>query len=224
VKNIKKIYVDDINDNKSDVIHLNFEQTLTTMNDCFNQFNTNNGMNSEVNNKYDMLYKEINTFFTPFDLIDKENMKDILIEKEVNSDITTIIDNHYDMYSSVFNNNNVVSKRFVIQKYNTGLTKLDTINSTNSRLITKSVYMTPCDTMSIKSFITLPEPVIRFSKINLPNTNLLDKSNLNQHFLQYWQLLKKKTKYPVFFLATVQRQRILLTTHHLLMNVLITNL
>jgi hypothetical protein len=203
VKNIKKIYItnnDNLGDNNNnDAIHINLEQELININNSFNQYKSNNALNSDANNKYDILYNEINQFFTPFDLIDKENIKDILIEKQVNTEINTIIDNLDDMYSSVFNNKKIVSKRFVIEKYNLGLTKLDTINSTSSRLITKSVFMTPSDTMSIKSFITLPEPVIRFSKINLPSTNLLDRTNLNKNFIYYWQLLKKKTPINTVF-------------------------
>jgi NAD-dependent SIR2 family protein deacetylase len=58
-------------------------------------------------------------------------------------------------------------------------------------MITDRTNITPNDEMQIESFLTLPEPVIRFSKINLPGTSILDKSNLNLHFLNYWQLLKK---------------------------------
>jgi hypothetical protein len=200
VKNVKKIYnIDDINENNNDIINVSFEQALSNLNNSFINYKSNNTLNTDSNNKYTTLYNEINQFFTPFDLINSENVKDILIEKVVNNEITTIIDNLEDMYSSVYNNKNVVSRRFVIQKYNLGLTKLDTINSTNSRLITKPVFMTPSDTMSIKSFITLPEPVIRFSKINLPSTTLLDRTNLNQHFIHYWQLLKKKTPINTVF-------------------------
>jgi hypothetical protein len=47
--------------------------------------------------------------------------------------------------------------------------------------------------MSLRSFITLPEPTIRFSKINLPGTNILERANLNLIMLNYWEFLKKKT-------------------------------
>jgi hypothetical protein len=51
------------------------------------------------------------------------------------------------------------------------------------------------DSMAIKSFITMPEPVIRFSKVNLPGSSILDKSNLNSHFVNYWQILNKRTNF-----------------------------
>jgi hypothetical protein len=54
--------------------------------------------------------------------------------------------------------------------------------------------MTQPDVLSLKSFITLPEPAIKFSTVNLPGSSLIDKANLNLHFLNYWQFLKEKTK------------------------------
>ena len=58
--------------------------------------------------------------------------------------------------------------------------------------------MTSSNIMDITSFISLPEPIIRFSKINLPKTSVLDRSLLNTEFINYWKvfrsnlLLKKK--------------------------------
>ena len=49
------------------------------------------------------------------------------------------------------------------------------------------------DILNVVSFLTLPEPTILFSKINLPETSLLVKANLNLHFLNYWELLKNTT-------------------------------
>jgi hypothetical protein len=78
-------------------------------------------------NKYSTLYSELNPYFTPFDLIGDEDVGTILTEKTVQNDINVIIDNLGDFYSSVFHNNNIRLRRFVIQKYNLGFTKLDTI-------------------------------------------------------------------------------------------------
>ena len=58
---------------------------------------------------------------------------------------------------------------------------------------TKIVPMTKNDTISVKSMLTLQEPVVYFSNINLPSTNIYDKSSLNQHFLNYWQMFREKT-------------------------------
>ena len=194
VKNIKKIYTNEVSndeDENNDIIYLDINEDIGKIKELIDNYRSNDVPTDQ--NKYSLLYSELNSHFTPFNLINEETTNDLLIERNVDTDLNVIIDNLEEMYSSVFTNNNVRSRRFVIGKYNMGLTKLNTRDVTNSRLITTRVKMTNPDTMSIRSFITLPEPVIRFSKINLPGTSLLDKANLNQIFVDYWQLLKKKT-------------------------------
>jgi hypothetical protein len=192
VKNIKKIYDStDIEDENNDVVDISLSQDLENINEIVNNYKSNTLPIEQ--NKYTLLNDELNKYFTPFDLIDEENTDGIIIEKNVEVDLNTIIDNLEDMYSSVFSKDNIRNRRFVIQKYNLGSSKLDTLDSTSSRLVTTRVKMTNPEIMSIKSFITLPEPTIRFSRINLPGSSLLDKANLNQIFLNYWEFLKKKT-------------------------------
>ena len=51
--------------------------------------------------------------------------------------------------------------------------------------------MTPNDQMTVKSLITLPESVIRFSSIELPSTSILDKATLHQNYFMLFRLLRK---------------------------------
>jgi hypothetical protein len=206
VKNIKKIYnaaqVEDVDEESNDVIMIPSQTSnLIDMEKLIENYRSNTLPTDQ--NKYSTLYNELNSYFTPFDLIDDDSSSRIMMEKIVNNDINTIIDNLEDMYSSVFTNNMINSRRFVMQKYNLGLKKLDSLDSTSSRLITVRTNMTPSDIMSIKSFVTLPEPTIRFSKINLPGTSILDRANLNNVFLNYWDLLKKKTNINTVFIDSI---------------------
>ena len=182
--------VTNIDEENSDITDIEFSKDLEKMKEIMDNYKSDTLSNNY--NRYASLYSDLNPYFTPFDLINDESSSSVIIEKMVENDISVIIDNLEDMYSSIFTNNNIRLRRFVIQKYNLGLTKLDTLDSTSSRLITTRVKMTNPDIMSIKSFITLPEPVIRFSKINLPGSNILDKANLNLSFLNYWEFLRKK--------------------------------
>jgi len=192
VKNIKKMYnVTNVDEENSDIINIELSKDLEKINEIVDSYKSNTL--STDHNRYATLYNDLNPLFTPFELINDENTNGIIIEKIVQNEISVIIDNLEDMYSSIFTNNNIRLRRFVIQKYNLGLTKLDTLDSTSSRLITTKVNMTKPDVMSIKSFITLPEPTIRFTKINLPGSSILEKANLNLSFLNYWELLRKKT-------------------------------
>ena len=105
-------------------------------------------------------------------------MNGVLYELKSVNNINTVINNLEDLYSSVYSNNAVRSRRFVIQKYNTGLTKLDTIDSTGSRMVTVRTNMTPDDYMSIKSvkswnmFIEFPKVIESMWFIGVKNFSL----------------------------------------------------
>jgi hypothetical protein len=205
VKNIKKVYnVSNIDEENNDIINLDLTSEIKDMNKIIENY-ISNKLPSE-SNKYTALYSEISKFFLPFNYIDNENQEGIIIEKEVNSNINTIIDNLEDMYSSVFSNNMIRNRRFVISKYNLGDSKLDIIDSTSSKITTVRVPITKNDTLSIKSIMTLPEPTIRFSKINLPGTDILTRANLNEIFLNYWELLKKKTNVNNVFIDSLENE------------------
>jgi hypothetical protein len=205
VKNVKKIYdVTDDQETNSDVNFLNNQDTIVEMIDIIDNYKSNS-MPLEQN-KYAQLYNDLNPYFTPFDLIDDES-NDILVEKYVYSNINVILDNLENMYSSIFTRNNVRNRRFVIQKYTDSLKKLNTIETTESKVKkTVTVNMTQPDLMSIKSFVTLPEPVVRFTKVSLPGTNLLEKANLNLVFFNYWQFLNKKTHVNDIFVENLNQE------------------
>jgi len=198
VKNMKKTYVDNsllAEDEFSDIVNLNLNDDLENIRMLVENYKTNTLPNEQ--NKYSSLYKELNPYFTPFDYINDEQISESMIEKMTQSDINVIIDNLGDFYSSVFRNNLLNTQRFVIQKYNLGLTKLEATNFKGSRFDSVRVKLTPCDELYLKSVITLPEPFIRFSQINLPGTNILNRANLNSIFINYWQVLKKNTNVEV---------------------------
>jgi hypothetical protein len=199
VKNIKKVYdVEHIDDENTDIVNLDLTGDLKSIQELVNNYKANDIPSDQ--NRYAELYTDINSFLTPYDLIRDEELGGIIDEKYVQTNVNTIIDNLEEMYSSIYSSNAVRTRRFVIQKYNTALSKLDTIDSTSSKLHTIRTDITKNDIMSIKSFITLPEPVIRFSKVNLPGTSILEKANLNLSFLNYWQLLKKNTNVNTTFI------------------------
>ena len=183
VKNIKKIYdAEHIDEDNNDIENISLYSQIEKMQELIENYKSNN-LPAEQN-KYSGLYFELAPYFTPFSSISEESMSDIIIEKEVNTNLNTIVDNLTEMYSSIFSSNAVRSRRFVISKYNLSNSKLDTIESTGSVMVTLRTNITSNDIMDIKSFVTLPEPIIRFSRINLPGTNILDKTNLNLVFFK----------------------------------------
>ena len=210
VKNIKKLYDieehlnENINDENPDVINILLNEDLLNIKELLENYKSNDL--PEDQNKYALLYSDLNPYFTPYNLLDNENNSEIITKQNVNQNINVITDNLEGMYSTVFASSKVKSRRFFTQKYNTALTKLDTIDNTGEKFVTVRTNITPNDEMAIKSFITLPEPVIRFSKINLPGTSILDRANLNLHFLNYWQLLKNKTNVDSILVDSLENE------------------
>jgi hypothetical protein len=205
VKNVKKIYdAEHIDEDNNDIENISLFSQIESIQELVENYKSNN-LPAEQN-KYSALYSELSPYLTPFSSVSEESMTDIIIEKAVNTNMNTIIDNLTEMYSSIFSSNAVRSRRFVISKYNLANTKLDTIDSTGASLITVRTNINSNDVMDIKSFVTLPEPVIRFSRVNLPGTNILDKTNLNLVFLNYWQLLKKKTGVNNIFVDNLETE------------------
>ena len=216
VKNIKKIY-NDLNeqdwnkmqtqDNAEEKEDNDYEQhniysDLNKMDEIVRKYKSSSA--SDENNKYSSLYIDLDPYFTPFSQVDDES-KDIIYETQLRENINVIINNLENFYSSVVSNNIVSTKRYLIQKYNMGLNKLQIVDMTNSRMLTKTVNLTDPDVMSISSIITLPEPIIRFSRVNLPGTNILDKANLSINFLNYWKFFNQQTYVSNTFIDSIEK-------------------
>lgn len=192
VKNVKKIYTDKESD---EILNVEIENTYNEMKNIVQlQENYKANQLTTDENKYVSLYKQLNPYLTPFSNLDDENTEGIIYEKEVEANINTILNNLDELYSIVFANNNIRRRKFIIQKYNLGLSHLIASNFTGQKMTATRVKLTNPDLISLNSIITLPEPTIRFSRINLPGSNILDKSSLNLNFINYWQLLKQTTK------------------------------
>ena len=191
VKNVKKIYVDeaatDVNDTED--IH-----KIEMMEDILNINNIVKNSSKTEQNRYSNLYLELNNFMTPFDYNNYENLADIIKQVEVGANMNVITENFDDFTSTFISNDIQTPVRFGMQQYTTGTTKLVTSSVTSSsKMIPDVVEMTPADILEIKSFITLPEQYIRFSRINLPGTNILDKSIVSKNFINYSKILNNKT-------------------------------
>ena len=191
VKNIKKIYKEDDSEKMpeyDDITLIDPSNKEAMLGSYIQQMSSNEGFN------YTELYTGINNILTPFKLLDPESLTNILYDGPVNTDMMTVVDNNGDLRSSTFTPNGIFNKDFFMQRYNTGLKRLTAENFKGSKLITETVPLMPNDIISVSSLITLPEPFIKFSKVNLPSTDILTRANLSEHFIHYWKLLNKTTK------------------------------
>ena len=191
VKNSKNLY-DVVND--EDLLYIN-QSTLADAILAESQLTSNwkSNVNNEEENRYNNYIKELNLLSTPFTNYGI-GIEDYIISKEIATNLDTIVDTLNDQYSyTAHRDEKIETRRFVMQQYNTGLTRLESITTENRKIINKNVKITKNDVLLLKSIITLPYPVYRFSHINLPGTSIMDKSDLNNHFINYWELFKTST-------------------------------
>ena len=206
VKNMKKMYnIDETNNNINDypdIVSLSLSENMSDYEKIFNNYKSDDTP-VEIN-KYVTMIKEMNPYMTPFEnnTTNRENQeisinqylnKDYIYNATVNDNFEALIDNLSDFYSSVFNINLIKSKRFVIGKYNLGVNKLETVFYVGNKTKTQLVSLTKPDSMNIKSIVMLSKDAVVFSRVQLPGTNIMEKANLNNTFLNYWQLLNKNT-------------------------------
>jgi hypothetical protein len=201
VKNLKKIYDyddsgEDIGD-YADLLPLTLADVRKEEDAILDQYNAGNV--PEQDNKYSYLLKALNPYLTPFandftGAADDDNHLAIL---KVNTNIAAIVDNLGDFFSSVLaagkESTDIKRRRFVIQAYNLGVSGLEVKKFRGGETAIMQKKITENDTMVLKSLLFLPEVTVRFARINLPYTDILLKANLNEHFLNYWQLLQNKT-------------------------------
>jgi len=199
-KNVKKVYTTENRENENDIEYIDQNDDFLELSQLFKNYRAN--ASGEGQNKYSELYNSVNPFLTPFETSEPEmdqtvfsTKNGVIVNGDVTSNINVIIDNLTELYSSIVDNDQTSTRKFVIERYNLGLDRLEATNLKGSKMVAHRVKLTPNDSIAINSVLTLPEPAIRFSQINLPGSNLLVKANLNLNFLNYWQLLKQQTNY-----------------------------
>ena len=189
-QNKKKLY--DLNidaqEEFDDVEALTLAQVRSEEHDIHAQYLQNDTPEGETSNHF--LANSMNKYLTPF--VNTPVSSENIIRKQVQTNIAAVIDNLDDFYSYVAHNDDVRRKRFLIQEYNLGLSTIKAEKKIGGGIIIKKTKLTPPDEMVIKSFMTLPEASVQFSKVNLPMTDIMTKSSLNRNFIQYWQLLTNK--------------------------------
>ena len=151
-------------------------------------------------------------------------MQDVISTRQVYENITAVIDNLDDFYSSVVQGEKVKRCRFVIQKYNLGMSKVQQARSSSSgsdgggavlKRTTEFANLTPNDRMNVVGFMTFPEPVIYHSRISLPSINILDKCDLNTKHVHYWEMLRQMTTLTTHDINDLDRP-LVLNAHSLL--------
>ena len=144
---------------------------------------------SEVNN-YSQHYKDVSDYLKAKEL--PLDHAECLTTKSVLTDLDAVIDNLGEFKSSVHNakNNDPKSVKYVIQRYNLGLSKIDKTLTQSGKAIYLRENMTDNDNLCLKSVLMMPSEVVQFSKVDLPGTNILERSQLHTNYVLLYKLLK----------------------------------
>ena len=126
-KNKKKVYDVDVDTQQEygDIVPLTLAETRIAETDIINTYRTNRTTDTSETNKYASLINSLNPYLTPFE---NPNYQEFSItSQQVNDNFAAIIDNLEELQSSVVKNDNVLRRKFVIQTYNLGLSKLQNV-------------------------------------------------------------------------------------------------
>ena len=190
----RKLYDIKLADEKNQDAILNKSDEL--LNEEINAYeNYKNNVVEGEENKYERFYRKLNRFMTPYDadVVDKENF--LVNKKEIATDLETMVGTLDEYFSSVYKDEFQRVRRYVIQKYNLGMSKRDIDeNEFSQKKVFIRTNMTKNDDISVKSLLMMPEPVVKYSQIDLPGTNILHKSHLSQNHLEIWRVLRQKTE------------------------------
>ena len=186
-RNKKKIYdLDEIDLDDDNIVNVSLANDRIAESNFFSEYSESTS--SEQHNKYTFLYNKLSPHYTPF--ITKSTETD-LISKPVLGNIESLVDN-IDEYSNLtFHKENIHKKKYFFDNYIPALSKLEKKEVEQNVFVNNRVNISPNDTITVKSFVTLPYKYVNRYNFYLPKTNLLEKSNLHLNYLPLWSLFDK---------------------------------
>jgi hypothetical protein len=138
----------------------------------------------------------------------------LLFNKAVKTDLDMIVSNLEDFTSTV--SENIVENKkyspttstfkYFIQKYNLGFSRVKSIESKNGQRFYLKSQTTPNDHVYVKSIISMPNPIIEYSKVHLPGTNILRRSQLSQISVNYFQIFNKSRELSTKIIDTFDKE------------------
>jgi hypothetical protein len=106
------------------------------------------------------------------------------------TDLEAIVHNFDDFKSTTYYNKHYNRFKYLVQVYNLGYNESHQELKNGKMVIIKN-KITPNDKISVKSLLFLPNPIIKYSQVDLPGTNILQRSQLSQNHLYLFRLFKK---------------------------------
>jgi len=191
IKLRRKIY-DDNSVAITDIITEESSSSINEIKDLQNIANENN---------YTLMQKRIDEIMIPF-----ENEDNCIYNTQVMTNLEAIVDNLEDFNSTVISNARISKRKYVIQRYNLGLTRLEGQDLKSGKTVYTRTNITDNESLCLKSLITLPIPAIRFSTIQLPSTSILDRANAHQNYLLLFRVLRSNTDITPHVISELEKE------------------
>ena len=193
VKNKRKLY-DIYDDDMEDIIPLTLAEVRQDEFTIVEEYKQNKIPHDE--NKYVYLMNQLYPYMIPF--VSPTDMNHILVDKAVQTDLNVVVNNLEEFNSTVFGTEQksipmVHKQRFVIEAYTRGLTKLDTIRESITKTTIERRRLTPNNDISILSFLTFPAMMVEYSRVHLPKSSILLKTELSHLNMSYYLLLNRNS-------------------------------
>ena len=176
----------------TDIVPLTLAQSRIAEAEITEDYRNNSIPSGE--NKLDFLYQSLHPFMTPFE--PPASSDGLIGSLPVGTDIAVLQDNTQDDFNSITVGQDVLQRyQFLITNYTHGLTRLEQDKEVTipGEYRTIRVPMTRPDIVSLKSYLMLPMPAINFSRVILPGSDIMLKTNLSKNFLNYWEVLNRNT-------------------------------
>lgn len=190
----KKIYTDMDNENYNDVLQLKETEVLLEEEEIQQEYQANQ-LRVGTLTPYANMNQSLNPYSIPFEgPLDAQYL--LTTNESVDSEIESIVNNLEDFYSTVAlavkGNVQYARRQYVVQKYDLGTTYLEPKLSKQGKKIYVRKNLTPNESISIRSLLTLPLPVWHFSKVKLPLSSILTKTQFSQQFFQLYRYFNRR--------------------------------
>jgi len=145
---------------------------------------------NDANNRYVTFYKRIDNMFKP--LIEGPDTK--LVEDNIEAIVASLDDYSSAVYKKHKTGAKLAKQRFVIQRYNLGMTKISKQLMRSGKYVYMREKITEDDRINANTVVILPQPMIEASRVGLPGTDILSRTNLSKNWPYYFRILNKKTR------------------------------
>jgi hypothetical protein len=160
---------------------------------------------SDVSNQKSFRYiqylQNLNHFFTPFENLDELNPLSTI---PIHNNTYVIIDNYGKFDSNIIKTiplpkgqfyNKVETSQYIRDLYLSSDEILDAYQLTEGKMFANRIHVPYTNnTLKITGLITLPETIVDYSRVKLPGTNILDKTNLSRLFINFSDIFNQSTK------------------------------